>query len=156
MEECLFCNIWDFKLINHLYDENPSVKFLQQFKNVKTLIIDFTSSIVSENNIRYQSKSRLTEILLNVCKIILQSNNDYEILFQSISLQDNTGARNELLFTQLFCQFTNYKKITVEIRNNLVVNSQTGCASYQSQPYIKETKLHCLKNNIEFESNIGV
>ena len=64
---------------------------------------------------------------------------------------------NDYNLFELFMKSTNYKKLHIEIKNNLNINPQTGRASYISQPpYINETKKHCLRNNIEFTSNIGI
>ena len=151
MDDCLICDIWDFKLVNHNIETNPSVRFLQQFKNVKTLIIDLSQSMIGGIK-HHRSNTRSTEILINVCKIILNSNN-CEIIFKSNDLYAN-GLNIEKLFKDTFLKSTHYTKLTVEIKNNLVING--GCASYQTQPYINETKSYCVKNKFIFTSNIGL
>jgi len=152
MDDCLFCDIWDFKLFVDHSESNPSVRFLQQFKNVKKLIIDLSSSIIGGIK-SHQSSSRSTEILINVCKIILNSNNGCDIIFKSNDLYAN-GLKIEKLFKETFMKSTHYTELTVEIKNNLIINN--GCALYQTQPYINETKSYCVKHKIAFTSNIGL
>jgi hypothetical protein len=152
--DCLLCNIWDFRIFDHDINTNPSVRFLKQFKNVKTLIIDLSYSIIVAVN-SHCSTTRSTEFLINVCKIILYSNSDCEILIKSNELYANSVKFDEL-FKGLFMKSTNYKKLTIEIKNNLIVNANSGCASYQTAPYINDTKTHCVKNKIAFISNIGI
>jgi hypothetical protein len=148
MDNCLLCNIYDFRLINHLYESNPAQRFLRQFKHIKTFIIDLSSSIIGSTD---QCKSRSTEILINVCNVLLSSNDSCEILFKCNSLYDYRD-RIEKLFKDVFQKSIQYTKLTVEVKNNLIVNGSS--ASYQTQPYINDTKSHCIQNNIEFISNI--
>jgi hypothetical protein len=153
MDDSLLCNIYDFRLINYLYETNPSQRFLRQFKNIKTFIIDLSSSIIGSTNLNGQCKSRSTEILINVCNVLLSSNDCFEILFKCNSLYDYRD-RIEKLFKDVFQKSIQYTKLTVEVKNNLIVNGSS--ASYQTQPYINDTKSHCIQNNIEFTSNIGL
>lgn len=147
MDDCLFCDIWDLNLIGHYYDEsNPSVRFLQQFKNVKTFIIDLSCSFILEPK-QHQSNSRSTEIFINICKIITESNSNYEIIFKCRDLHQY-GDRIEKLFNEICMKSTSYKKLTIELKNNLINNS--------GYPYLRNTQRYCIKHNIEFLSNIGL
>ena len=154
MDECLFCDIWDFRLLEY-NESSPSFRFLQQFKGIKTFIIDLSYTIIGGDK-PHQSNSRSTEMLLNVCKIILNSNNDTEIVFKSNNLYE-FGNRIERLFKEIFMNLhvQRCKKLNVEITNNLII-SNNSFASYQTQPYVNDTKSYCIKNKIEFHSNIGL
>jgi hypothetical protein len=160
MDDCLLCNICDFGLYTHLYETNPSQRFLRQFKNIKTLIIDLSSSTIggSRLGVEYRCKVTLLEFLVNVCKIILDSNNDCEISFKYNNLYYTYGYDYgdiiKVLFKDIFQKSIQYTKLTVEVKNNSLVGDRF--ASNQIQPYINETRSHCVNNGIEFTSNIGV
>jgi hypothetical protein len=101
----------------------------------------------------YKCISNTNYILL--ITTLLSVYKDIEIIFKAPNLYSQEVSKTYLIF-QEFMKSTNYKKLHIEIKDNLIVNPQTGGASYVSQPYVNETKEHCLRNNIEFTSNIGL
>jgi hypothetical protein len=148
--------------------------FLKQFQNIKVLEIDINKinwgfnrqvsidmigSKYNENGRNYISVSLehnsphyypicwddyklLVELLLSLYK-------DIEIIFKATNLNEKS-----ILLFQEFMKSTNYRKLHIEIKDNLVVSGTN--AHYVSQPYVNETKEHCISNNIEFTSNIGL
>ena len=158
IDNCLLCNICDFGLYTHLFETNPSQRFLKQFKNIKTFVIDLSSSIIegSRLGLEYRCKVTLPEFLVNVCNVILDSNNDCEISFKYNNLYYTYGYDYgdiiKVLFKDIFQKSIQYTKLTVEVKNNLLVGDRF--ASNQTQPYINDTKSHCIQNNIEFIFNI--
>ena len=141
IDEELFCsNIMRFCNKNGGTGYGISFEFLKQFKNVKQFIIDNASV----------GRDGREEMLLNICKTIIKHNN-CEILFKAQTLYESN--RDHFMLFNLF-KSTNYRKITIEIKNNL--NVVGGQGSYVSAFYVTETKTYCDKNNIEFKSNLGL
>jgi hypothetical protein len=146
--------------------------FLKQFQNIKVLEIDTNiinlgfnrpisiDIIVPKYNndgcrhsislapnppyypICLEDYKLLVETLLTLYK-------DLEIIFKATNLNEKS-----IFIFQEFMKSTNYRKLHIEIKDNLVVSGTN--AHYVSQPYVNETKEHCIRNNIEFTSNIGL
>lgn len=153
MDDCLFDNIIQFKLFDHDKNINPSVKFLQQFKNIKTLLIDLAGSCIGGGVCYNLSESRDIEQIVNVLQVIIESNKDFEIIFKSPDLYNH---RNYDSIFMGFMKTTSYKKLTIEIKDNLIINKQTGGATYATHASIHKIKKHCVENKIDFKTNIGV
>ena len=126
-------------------------EFLKQYKRVKQFIID---------NVEYRGKihysyggtNGINQILIDICRVIIKNN--CEIVFKSDTLRESyhyNDVQSELF--SLF-QSTIYRKITIDIKNNLNIVGDKG--SYVSSTFVTETKKYCDKNNIEFTSNIGL
>ena len=98
------------------------------------------------------SRDLFNKLITNICHTIIKNNN-CEIIFNADSLHGINSKETETLFTTCFNSAI-YKKITIDIRNNL--NVVGGQGSYASADFITQTKKHCDKNNIEFKSNLGL
>jgi hypothetical protein len=176
-KELIFCDInFSSIKIDHMYiyfNEHKLFElkdfiqnqycFLKQFQNIKLIEFDtdglcmgsnipYYDSYVGRNNtyttIRDTNYISLITTLLSVYK-------DIEIIFKSPNLYPQGSSNHYSIFKE-FMKSTNYRKLHIEIKDNLTVNPQTGGVSYVSQPYVNETKEHCISNNIEFTSNIGL
>ena len=112
--------------------------FLEQFKNIELIEIEFA------NNVKGKSINKYLEIMINTFE-------NFEIIFKCITLYDEYDD-----IFNIFITSSNYNKITLYIKDNLNVNKETGNASYVTEPYINKLKDHCIKNNIEIQSNIGI
>ena len=156
------CKLFDLKdFIQNQYC------FLKQFQNIKLIEIDTSKINVGgrccctegsgdtyrTNGVIYKCIS--DENYISLIATLLSVYKDIELIFKAPNLYPQCIS-NEYSIFQEFMKSTNYKKLHIEIKNNLNVNPQTGSACYVSQPYVNETKEHCLRNNIEFTSNIGV
>lgn len=160
------CKLFDIKdFIQNQYC------FLKQFQNIKLIEIDTSTinvgeSITSTENCgsmyrynegsfyKYYNSISFTNYILLIATLLSVYKN-IDLIFKAPNLYPQ-GLSNHYSIFQEFMKSTNYKKLHIEIKNNLVINPQTGGASYVSQPYVNETKEHCLRNNIEFTSNIGL
>ena len=141
-----YCNIKiDNQILPYLSDINDSIdseklysNFLEQFKNIELIEIEF------QDNHADKSINKCLNIMINTFK-------NFEIIFKCTTLYNNYDC-----FFKTFMTSSNYNKITLYIKDNLNVNKQTGNASYVTEPYINKLKDHCIKNNIEIQSNIGI
>ena len=134
----------DLKLFDFSKDSIPPnfVTFISQFQNIK--IIEF-------NNIQANSYCPIPYLLIN--ELLINSTHKFDIIFKTTKLYDIPSGKIFELF-EIFKKSTNYKKLHIEVKDNLVVSGIN--AYYVSQPYVNETKEHCIRNNIEFTSNIGI
>jgi len=119
--------------------EQLYTRFLQQFRNIKIIEIEFL-----ENEKHEKTK-------FDIMRILIEAFRDFEIIFKCVSLYSEYEN-----FFNIIMNSSNYRKITLYIKDNLNVNKQTGNASYVTHPYINELKSHCIENNIEIQSNIGI
>lgn len=140
-------NLKIFNLNELKYDEFI-IKFFKQFKNILILELDF---IIPLNYHSDHSKCPFRIELIN-----LFINDNTNIILKRNTLYSKCCGGNDYLIFQEFMKSTNYKKLHIEIKNNLNINPKTGSGCYVSQPYVNETKEYCLRNNIEFTSNIGL
>lgn len=148
-------------LYDHNKETNKAVDFLQQFKNIKSLIIDFNTIFyhstvtpdIYESNIFNGdcfSGKRNCEQFINTLNVIMNSNNIEEITYKTTYLYNNSKP----LFDELIKQ-KSYKKVNIDIKNCFnIVNGQPS--GYASAPCINEFYNHCKKNKIIFTSNIGL
>jgi hypothetical protein len=155
-----FINSIDYKLL------------LKQFQNIKLIEFDISNIIYNGENIENISfkhlypendstipiiigNSRLSLIsikqYISFIELLLTLYKDLEIIFKATNLNEKS-----IFIFQEFMKSTNYRKLHIEIKDNLTIDPQTGGVSYVSQPYVNETKEHCISNNIEFTSNIGI
>ena len=148
IDDQLFSSVSEFT--KNGYAEGIAFEFLKQFKNVKYLIIEFIPQYNQENI--SMSRDLFNKLITNICHTIIKNNN-CEIIFNADSLHGINSKETETLFTTCFNSAI-YKKITIDIRNNL--NVVGGQGSYASADFITQTKKHCDKNNIEFKSNLGL
>jgi hypothetical protein len=147
----------DLQMIDFCKDSIPPnfVTFISQLQNIK--IIEFEavnqpsfsdgSSDGSGENILYKHQY----LLIN--ELLINSTHKFDIIFKTTKLYDIPPSSRFELF-EIFMKSTNYKKLHIEVKNNLVVSGTN--AHYVSQPYVNETKEYCIRNNIEFTSNIGL
>lgn len=156
------CKLFDLKdFIQNQYC------FLKQFQNIKLIEIDTSTinvvachccsgsgDIYRPNGETYKCISDKNYISL--IATLLSVYKDIELIFKAPNLYPIPVSSNHYLIFKEFMKSTNYKKLHIEIKDNLNINPQTGGASYVSQPYVNETKEHCIRNNIEFTSNIGI
>ena len=112
-------------------------RFLKQFRNIKIIEIEFL-----KNEKREMRK-------FDIMRMLIEAFRDFEIIFKCVSLYSEYEN-----FFNIIMNSSNYRKITLYIKNN--VNKQTGDALYVTHPYINELKSHCIENNIEIQSNIGI
>ena len=144
IDDQLFCSDL-MQFCNNIRDSEYSIsfEFLKQFKRVKNFIIEGCCSIRGK-------------IIINICHTIIK-NNDCEIVVKFDSITESS-AYPRILFTQCL-NLEIYRKITIEIKNNLNVVGRQGSygqGSYASADFITQTKKHCDKYNIEFKSNLGL
>jgi len=155
--------------------------FLEQFKNIELIEIQFydfrddgddygnnddEEDVEVEEDIKvkvkvknvFQKKVNSTESIKEYIesikeyiKIMINTFKNFEIIFSCTTLY----SQYETFFNILMTSY-NYNKITLYIKDNLNVNKQTGNASYVTQPYINKLKDHCIENNIEIQTNIGI
>jgi hypothetical protein len=161
------CKLFDIKD----FIQNQSC-FLKQFQNIKLIEIDTSTINVGAeliscskgngNLYRYSEGSfyKYYQCISNtnyisLIKTLLSVYKDIEIIFKATTLSSQSSSNHYSIF-QEFMKSTNYKKLHIEIKDNLTINPQNGGVSYVSQPYVNETKEHCIRNNIEFTSNIGL
>ena len=154
----IFCDINSKKLIIHpsylmldelkIFDFSSDgvppnyTTFLKQFQNIK--IIEF-------DNIQANGSYPIQYLLIN--ELLINSTHKFDIIYKAINLY-NIPPGNIFELFEIFMKTTNYKKLHIEVKNNLILNGTN--AHYVSQPYVNETKEHCIRNNIEFTSNIGL
>jgi hypothetical protein len=160
------CKLFDIKdFIQNQYC------FLKQFQNIKLIEIDrfpilintsshlYTCTETDSTMYRRHDGSYYTSIshenYISLITTLLSVYKDIEIIFKSPNLYPEGSSKTYLIFKE-FMKSTNYRKLHIEIKDNLTVNRQNGGVSYVSQPYVNETKEHCIRNNIEFTSNIGL
>jgi hypothetical protein len=146
-DELFSSNIMEF-----INKGDKRLEYLKQFKRVKQLIIEFIPIHNQCEGSYWNNVTGKRDSIIKICSTILKVNN-CEIVFKTDSLY---GVHHEIiqrLFTTCF-NLEIYKKITIEIKNNL--NVVGGQASYASADFITQTKKHCDKNNIEFKSNLGL
>jgi len=148
------CQLFDIKD----FIQNQSC-FLKQFQNIKLIEIDRSPissnriCVVGDDGSYHTPISNKNYILL--IETLLSVYKDIQIIFKTPNLYHQQVSKTYLIF-QEFMKSTNFKKLHIEIKDNLTINPQTGDVSYVSQPYVIETKEHCVRNNIEFTSNIGL
>jgi len=128
----------------YLSDINTSIDskklysdFLEQFRNIELIEIEFSHT---EH-----------DPIFEYIKIMINTFENFEIIFSCTTLYSNYETFFNILMTSY-----NYNKITLYIKNNLNVNNQTCNALYVTQPYINKLKDHCIENNIEIQTNIGI
>ena len=133
------------KNLPYLADINESIdskklysNFLEQFKNIELIEIEFNDTS------RNKTTNKYIEIMINTFE-------NFEIIFSCTTLYSDYDFLFDTLLTS-----SKYNKITLYIKENLNVNKQTGNASYVTQPYIYKLKDHCIENNIEIQTNIGI
>jgi len=134
----------DLKLFDFSKDSIPPnfVTFISQFQNIK--IIEF-------DNIQTNGSYPIQYLLIN--ELLINSTHNFDIIFKTTQLYDIPPGKKFELF-EILMKSTNYRKLHIEVKNNLVLSGTN--AHYVSQPYVNETKEYCLRNNIEFTSNIGI
>lgn len=134
----------DLKLFDFSKDSIPPnfVTFISQLQNIK--IIEF-------DNIQANGYYPIQYLLIN--ELLINSTHKFDIIFKTTKLYDIPSGKIFELF-EIFKKSTNYKKLHIEVKDNLVISGTN--AYYVSQPYVNETKEHCLRNNIEFTSNIEI
>jgi hypothetical protein len=140
-------NLKMFNLNELKYDEFI-IKFFKQFKNIVTLELDFSIPF------NYQGDHSKCPFRIELINLFI--NNNTNIILKRNTLYPLECGGNDYSIFKEFIKSTNYRKLHIEIKDNLTVNPQNGGVSYVSQPYVNETKEHCLRNNIEFTSNIGL
>jgi len=161
-----FNNCKLFELIEIDINDNY-IRFLKQFKNIKILEIDlltFPTSIIHISGKVLDFNYLISEN----CRIKVGGCNDYyhcvdferykllvatlltsytqlDIIFKLPILK----YRIYKPFEEIFINSTNYKKLHMNFMNE-------GRQLLSSPSYLNETKEYCIRNNIEFTSNIGL
>jgi hypothetical protein len=162
-----FNNCKLFELITIDINDNY-ISFLKQFKNIKVLEIDLLStppiSCLEPINLNFQSlfnngrhggtiacsgnmhyKFVNSEKYKLLIETLLTSYTHLDIIFKLPFL----SSREYKPFEELFMKSTNYKKLHMDFMNG-------GRQLPPPPSYLNETKEHCIRNNIEFTSNIGL
>ena len=143
------------------------ISFLKQFQNIKVLEIDLltipTITCIEQNKLHFENLIYCNSNIsmgryagnyykcVNFAKYILiietllNSYTNLDIIFKLPILCN----REYKPFEEMLMKSTNYKKL------HMVFTHQT-LQLPQPPSYVNETKEHCLRNNIEFTSNIGV
>jgi hypothetical protein len=176
--------IWDFCDINsnhikidmfHMYFNNCKlfelieidindnyISFLKQFKHIKVIEIDLLTipslRCREPNNLNFQylfhggrsiscsGRTHYTCICLRkyilTIETLLTSYTNLDIIFK-LPILDSSKYKP---FEEMFMKSTNYKKLHMNFMNE----------GRQLPSYLNETKEYCIRNNIEFTSNIGL
>uniref|UniRef100_A0A6C0D546 Uncharacterized protein n=1 Tax=viral metagenome TaxID=1070528 RepID=A0A6C0D546_9ZZZZ len=126
--------------------EGP-LKFLEQFKKIKSLHFDFngvcTNKSISSHieRILYQLFHKITEITPSI-----------EIFYKCKDI--NPSVPPDIL--KEFVKTNKYSSFHLEVENNFRKDYQSENMSHISCPIGEKIKEHCLHNNIKFITNIGL
>ena len=164
-----FNNCKLFELIDIVINDYY-ISFLKQFQNIKVLEIDLLTipnipSIEPDNlnfqnlfhNGRFHSGRQIScsgntyymcvdfKKYILIIETLLNSYTNLDIIFKLPFL----NSREYKPFEEMFMKSTNYKKLHMDFTNK-------GLQLPPPPSYVNETKEHCIRNNIEFTSNIGL
>jgi len=143
------------------------ISFLKQFKHIKFLEIDLVTMSHDLNLHQHENPICFNSIFMNRCpvsnavgsyhqciefekyKLLLETlinlYKDFDIIFKLPILSYSEYKP----FEELFINSTNYRKLHMDFINK-------GGQLPPPPSYFNETKEHCIRNNIEFTSNIGL
>jgi hypothetical protein len=121
-------------------------RFLEQFRKIKSIYFE-----IGGTNIDYHTENALAHLFHHLIKM----NPHMDIHFKCKDIwHDPLNNASEIL--KEFIKTTNYSSFHLEIENNYVKDAQTGNMRNVSSVVSNKIKEHCVNNNINFVSNIGI
>jgi hypothetical protein len=122
-------------------------KFLEQFKNIKSLYFEFNGVCTNEN-----IPSAMEFVLYKLFHKITEINPSIDIYYKckDINPSSTPGILREFLKTN------KYKSFHLEVENNFTKDLTSGNLRYIKCNIGENIKEHCLTNNITFVSNIDI
>jgi len=141
-------------LLNNLYTyhNNPYVfNFLEQFKKIKSVYFEINCSVKGKACNEKYSKDT-DEMSSAIFHQIAKINPSINVYYKCKNIWDNEDRPSVL---DAFTETTNYKSFHLEIENNFVKDT-SGYIKHVSSTISNKIKEHCVNNNIEFISNIGI
>lgn len=148
-------NILSYDITKLLKSNNAEIldgliKFLKQLTKIKSLHFEFnyvcTNECIRESHLR-----RCLNMLFNTIIDIFPS---MDIYYRCKDLNPTEQFTPDIL--KEFINTNKYSSFHLEIKNNYTKDGTTGIMRLIDCPIGKKIKGHCLKNNIKFESNIGI
>jgi len=142
---------------NDKRNANYAIDFMKQFKQIKSIYFDIDCAIMEASPPKNQITGQQQEFMTTLFHEMVKMNPRMKIHYKCIHpWQDYTHSSVPTIVNE-FTKTTHYKSFHLEIEHNLVVDQTTGNMKYISPPKLSTNlKEHCLNNNIEFTSNIGL
>ena len=127
-------------------------KFMEQFKGIKTLRID-NILYLKPSSYDCPGNEGIHNAIVHLFHLIVRINPTIKLL---LSLDNIWSDISPPTIMSEFTKSTNYTAFSIQIKNNMVKDAITNNMRYVSSQLSYDIQKHCVANNIEFTSNIGL
>lgn len=127
-------------------------KFIEQFKEIKTLRFD-NILYLKPSSYDCHGNEGIHNAIVHLFHLIVRINPTIKLVFIGDNLWSDISPPTII---SEFTKSTNYTAFSIQIKNNMIKDAITSNMRYVSSPLSYDIQKHCIANNIEFTSNIGL